>query len=175
MRCKTWHAELDCPSLDEMRLLTLSHWTFDHRVAVGEMIVAREVADDVLSVFERLLEDKFPIAKIRLLHHYGGDDEAAMADNNSSAFNCRALTGGGGLSQHAFGTAVDINPLQNPYHKGDVILPPAGESCLDRSVERPGMIMPDGPVVRAFADVGWSWGGDYQTLKDYQHFSASGG
>jgi hypothetical protein len=78
-------------------------------------------------------------------------------------------------SQHAYGLAVDVNPFQNPYHRGDVVLPELATSYLDRGNVRPGMIRPDGPVVRAFASVGWKWGGDYRSLKDFMHFSANGG
>jgi len=84
-------------------------------------------------------------------------------------------TGSRAWSQHAYGAAIDLNPVENPYVDGDTVLPPAGEAYLDRSPPRPGMIAAGGVVVRAFAAIGWSWGGDYHSLKDYQHFSATGG
>jgi hypothetical protein len=98
-----------------------------------------------------------------------------MAADNTSAFNCRAVTGGTGWSAHSYGTAVDVDPLENPYVHGSIVAPPAGAAYLDRSNNRPGMLLHGDAVVRGFAAVGWSWGGDYTSLKDYQHFSASGG
>jgi hypothetical protein len=100
---------------------------------------------------------------------YGGDDDASMADDNTSAFNCREVTGGAGWSQHAYGLAIDINPLENPYVRGDEVLPPAGQEYLDRDDVRPGMIIEGDDVVRAFTFRGFEWGGNFRTLKDYQH------
>ena len=97
-----------------------------------------------------------------------------MAANNTSAFNCRLAVGTAHFSEHAFGRAVDLNPLQNPYVKGDEVLPPAGRAHLDRLARTPGLVREGGPAVRAFAAAGWSWGGRWRSLKDYQHFSRSG-
>jgi hypothetical protein len=104
---------------------------------------------------------------------YGGDDDASMAADNTSAFNCREITGGGAFSNHSWGTAIDVNPLENPYVKGDVVLPDAGAAYLDRSDVRPGMIVDGDVVVTAFAAIGFEWGGDWNRLKDYQHFEAA--
>jgi poly-gamma-glutamate synthesis protein (capsule biosynthesis protein) len=121
-----------------------------------------------------MYEARYPIERIERVDAYDGDDNASMAANNTSAFNCRTVAGSSTLSQHAFGRAVDINPVQNPYVTGGGVFPPAGEDYVDRAPVRPGMIVRPGPTTSAFADVGWGWGGDFSGKKDYQHFSASG-
>ena len=134
-------------------------------------------------IFGRLYQARYPIQSIRPIDEFGpaptalglddrprgADDEASMAANNTSAFNCRVITGGSGLSRHAFGTAVDVNPLQNPW-VADRVAPTEGETWRDRRIYHPAMIRPGDVVTRAFADAGWRWGGDFVGLKDYQHF-----
>lgn len=174
MRQSTWRE--GCPvALDDLRLLTLDHHTFSGSITQGELVVAATVADDVVSLFETLYEKRFPIESMILMHEFSGDDNASLAANNTSAFNCRQVTGGTRFSQHSFGSAIDINPRQNPYVRGDEILPPDGAPFVDRSEARPGMISDPGFVLSAFEALGWSWGGDFNSLKDYQHFSLSGG
>ena len=97
-----------------------------------------------------------------------------MAANNTSAYNCRRTTGGTAWSEHAHGRALDLNPVQNPYVRGTTVLPLAGRAYVDRARPRPGMVRAGDPVVRAFAAVGWEWGGSWTGSKDYQHFSANG-
>lgn len=164
-----------CPvPLHRLRLLTFTHWGFDEQVHTGELVVAEEHADAVLSVFRRLFDAEFPLQSIRLIEDFGGDDDRSMAANNTSAFNCRSATGSSRWSEHAYGRAVDINPIQNPFVTayGDV-LPPGGTAFVDRT-PAPGVITADGPVVAAFRDIGWVWGGTWATAKDYQHFSSTG-
>jgi hypothetical protein len=108
------------------------------------------------------------------VHRYGGDDERSMAADNTSAFNCRPVTGGSSFSRHSYGTALDLNPLRNPYVKGERVLPPEGRAWLERDGTRPGVITGEGPVVQAFRAIGWKWGGDWRSSKDYQHFSTDG-
>ncbi|MFT5679244.1 MAG: hypothetical protein ACI8RZ_000148 [Myxococcota bacterium] len=169
----TWRE--GCPvGLDELRLLRLSHWDFDGNATTGELIVAGEHAEALVGVFAALFEAQFAIRRMKPTYHYGGSDDASMADDNTSAFNCRAVTGGGGFSQHSYGHAIDINTIENPYVRGKKVLPPAGAAFLDRGDVRPGMIAVDGPVVVAFVAVGWKWGGNWSSLKDYQHFSVNG-
>ncbi len=174
MRGVSWHAELpggfSPPGFDELRLLSLSHWTFDDSVASGRLIVASEVADPLLDIFRTLFRLRFPIAKMRLVDDYGGDDELSMTDNNTSAFNCRLIAGTQRPSKHALGVAVDINPIQNPYIAHGKAHPPAGHDYLDRTRRRTGMLLPDDAVVSAFKERGWIWGGDWIELKDYHHF-----
>jgi hypothetical protein len=170
----SWHPELDCPAFEDLRLLTVGHWRFDGTIGSGELVVAASATDKIAEVFRRLYDARFPIARIERVDLFGGDDDASMAANNTSAFNCRRVTGGTRLSDHSFGTAIDINPIQNPYVSGGTVLPSAGSEYLDRSNVRPGMIVAGDEATRAFADIGWGWGGNFSSIKDYQHFSASG-
>lgn len=164
-----------CPvAVSDLRLVTLSHWGFDGRSRSGQLVVHAAVADAVVQVFRRLHEARFPVERMVTVEQYGADDDASMAANNTSAYNCRAVTGGSGWSEHAYGTALDVNPVQNPYVRGTTVLPDAGRAYLDRSDVRPGMVVRGHAVVEAFAAVGWGWGGDYSSFRDYQHFSQSG-
>jgi hypothetical protein len=160
-----------CPvGLDDLRLLTLTHHDLDDDLRWGHLVVHRQVAADLAEVFRGLHDAGFPIERMRIVDRYGADDDRSMADNNTHAFNCRRITGGTSWSKHAYGWAVDINPVQNPYVRGSTVLPGEGRAYLDRGDVRPGMIVRPGPVTRAFDALGWTWGGDWNTLKDYQHF-----
>lgn len=165
-----------CPvGLDGLRHLELAHWDYDGRVAIGELVVAASVADDIVTVFAALFEAGFPIERMELVDVFDSDDDLSMAANNTSAFNCREVAWRPGVwSNHALGLAIDINPLVNPYVSSTRLLPPEGAAFTDRSLGVRGMILADDPVVRAFADIGWGWGGYWQSAKDYQHFSATG-
>ena len=121
-----------------------------------------------------LWEERFPIASMRLVDDFGGDDAASMAANNTSAFNCRRVAGSTSWSQHAYGRAVDVNPVQNPWVSGSTVDPRAGAAFADRRRVRPGMLVSGAPAVRAFEVRGWGWGGRWSSVKDYQHFSANG-
>lgn len=160
------------PSL--LRLVTLDHWGFDGRVRSGRLVVHRDVATDVVAAFHRLYDARFQIQRMELVDVYQGSDAASMDANNTSAFNCRAVTGGSSWSEHSYGWAIDINPVQNPYVSGSTVLPAAGRQWLDRTDVVPAMIVRPGPVVDAFAAIGWRWGGDWTTKKDYQHVSLTG-
>jgi hypothetical protein len=161
----------------DLRLVRVAHWGFDGRQRVGSLVVHRRVAPDVVTVFRRLHAARFPIRRMRPVDAYRGSDDASMAADNTSAFNCRAAvaTGPRRWSAHAYGLAIDVNPVENPYVLGDRVLPPAGRRFLDRSSSRPGMAVEGGVLVRAFAAVGWKWGGRWAGARDYQHFSATGG
>ena len=134
----------------------------------------RSVADDLVQVFSRLYADRFPLEEMRITRADELDAPPTGDGNNTGAFACRPTTGGSSYSQHAYGLAIDVNPFQNPYEKGEVVLPELASSYLDRGRVRPGMIGADGPVRRAFAEIGWTWGGAWSSLKDYQHFSQNG-
>ena len=165
----------DCPTaVADLRLLRVTHLGFDGQARTGELVVHRAQAAQVVEVFRRLYAARFPVHRMVTVDRYGGNDDASMAANNTSAYNCRTTTGGSSWSEHAYGTALDINPVQNPYVRGTTVEPEAGRAYLDRSDVRPGMVTAGDVVVRAFAAAGWSWGGDFRTLKDYQHFSLSG-
>lgn len=169
----SWHQ--GCPvALDDLTLLELRHWGFDGQVHTGQLVIATRVADEVSEAFEALFAAGFPIERMELIDVYDGDDDASMAANNTSAFNCRAVEGSDRWSEHALGTAIDINPVQNPYLRDGRISPNAGTAYLDRDDVRPGMIVRPGPVVDAFIAIGWGWGGDWRSVKDYHHFSAAG-
>jgi hypothetical protein len=164
-----------CPvPLEDLRLLTLTHWGFDGGVHRGELVVHKDQARAVQDVFRALFRARFPIKRMQLVDVYGGDDDRSMAANNTSGFNCRGVAGGSSWSEHAYGRAIDINPIQNPEVRDGRVSPPAGSRYLERSRRVRGLIRADDAVVRAFAAVGWGWGGYWTSLKDYQHFSATG-
>jgi hypothetical protein len=164
-----------CPvALEDLRLLTLTHWGFDGEVHRGELVIHEDQAGAVKRVFRALFKKRFPIKRMKLVDVYGGDDDRSMAANNTSGFNCRGVAGSSSWSEHAYGRAIDINPIQNPEVRDGRVSPPAGARYLDRSRRARGLIRADDAVVRTFAAIGWGWGGYWQSLKDYQHFSATG-
>ncbi len=169
----TWNPS--CPvKLEELVLLKMSHWNTEGKIVEGELIIANDVATPIVSVFAQLFELKFPIHSIRPAYEFNGNDELSMAANNTSAFNCRTVEGTSQWSEHARGKAIDLNPLTNPYIKGNVVLPLEGRPYLDRNKNLPTMIQGNSPVVKAFETIGWQWGGYWYSLKDYQHFSHNG-
>lgn len=163
-----------CPvPLEDLRYLTLTHHGFDGGVVEGELVVHADVADDVVGVFGVLFDEGFPIRSMRLVDDFGGSDDASMAADNTSAFNCRVVAGTGTWSEHAYGRAIDINPVENPWVRGGDVQPPAGADFAARP-DAPGVIHADDAVVRAFAEIGWTWGGTWSSPVDYQHFSLTG-
>ena len=169
-RTLTNHAPVGC---DRLASVKFSYFGFDGRVhADGEIIVLDAVAARVARIFDRLLELRFPLKQAQPVNRYEGDDDASMADNNTSAFNDRPVAGGTSLSMHAYGLAIDLNPVQNPFLEGvgaaRRISPDGGEKYLDRRDIRPGMAE---MVIDVFADNGFLiWGGDWHDPVDYQHF-----
>jgi hypothetical protein len=169
----SWRA--GCPvGPAQLRRLHVSYWGFDRKRHVGSIVVRSSEATDVVSVFRRLFAARFPIRRLRLVEAYKGSDDASMAADNTSGFNCRRVPGSGRWSAHAYGLAIDLNPLENPFVHDGIVEPPAGRRYLDRSNRRRGMVVARDVVIRAFASIGWSWGGRWST-PDYQHFSATGG
>jgi hypothetical protein len=167
-----------CPvPLAELRHLRLSYVGFGGQVRRGELVVHEDYARPVVHVFATAYDARWPIGRMSLVDAYRGDDDRSMAANNTSAYNCRRVTGTDHWSAHAYGTAIDINPVQNPYVRGRAVEPPAGRRFteLDRShgarVPR-GVIRDDDVLVRAFHRIGWKWGGDWSGSPDYQHFYA---
>jgi hypothetical protein len=155
----------------QLRTVHLSYWDFAGRPQTGAIVIARGHAESILTVFRRLWEARFPIRRLRPVAAYRGSDDASMDADNTSGFNCRFVGGTTRWSQHAYGQAIDVNPVENPYVRGGTVSPAAGRAYLDRSRYRPGMAVRDGVLVRAFASVGWKWGASFG---DYQHFSTTG-
>ncbi len=170
MRGVSFHEGCPVP-FEDLRLLTISHFDLNGRLQEGEIVVHAAVAADMIAIFRSLHASQFPIERMKLVWEYAGSDDASCAANNTSAFNCRKVTGSTkSWSNHALGRAIDINPLWNPYVKRELIIPPKGSAFVDRAQKHPGMIHAGDPVVNAFKERGWSWGGDWKRLKDYQHF-----
>lgn len=155
---------------DFLSYLTVTHKDFSGESKQGHLIVAAEIAEEVLDIFREIYRARFPIYSIKLIDYFDALDYYSMKANNSSAFNFRYIAGTNRLSRHAFGMAVDINPIQNPYQRGSTIWPAAGEPYLDRSYVRQGMIVPGDAVYTAFVSRGWIWGGNWASPRDYHHF-----
>jgi len=165
-----------CPvGLDSLRMVTL---TFIDATALvrhdGRIVVRDTAADAVVAAFHTMFDAGYPIDRIEPVDAFGGDDDTSMAADNTSGFNCRPVTSGTAWSRHAYGNAVDVNPLYNPWVKGRRVEPPEAAPWVDRTSDDPHVIHRGDAVVRAFAAVGWGWGGDFHNLKDWQHFSADG-
>lgn len=158
---------------ERQRLVDLEYYSFDGKIHRGQLVIDERLVGDILEVFRVALESKFPIGSVipianeRFLRNGEyNEDNLSMHSNNTSAFNYRVITGGKSLSKHAYGFAIDINPVQNPYIKKDTVLPP--NAVYDKM--KPGTLTLDSPVVKTFIRLGWTWGGNWQSLKDYQHF-----
>jgi poly-gamma-glutamate synthesis protein (capsule biosynthesis protein) len=172
MTNKSWRDDPRCPRFDDLAYLELDHVTFDGGTARGELVVAASLATRAVEVFRRLYQLGFPIRQMRLVDEYDADDDRSMSADNASAFNFRVIAGTNLLSQHALGRAIDINPVENPWRRPDKLLPPEGQVFAERSDIRPGMIVRPGPVVAAFDELGWEWGGDWRHAFDDHHIAA---
>ena len=154
------------------RLITVEYYSMDKQIHQGQLVVDRDLKDDIKKVFALALKERFPIYSVipisetRFRKDNRWDDELSMEANNTSAFNYREITGGGRLSNHAYGRAIDINTFLNPYIKGDTVLPHGAKYDADVV----GTFTSDNPIVREFIRLGWSWGGNWTNPKDYQHF-----
>ena len=164
----------NCPESIRKRqkLIKLKYYSFDGRIHQGQMVLDKDLADDVKKVFDVALKEKFPIKSVipmsdkRFRKNGRWDDDMSMAAGNSSSFNYREITGGGRLSNHAYGRAVDLNTFQNPYIKGKISLPPGAK--YDPGA--PGTFMAGDAIVKTFISLGWAWGGNWKSPTDYQHF-----
>ena len=168
----SWHQ--GCPVAPaELRRIRLSYVGFDGTRRLGELVVNARVVPQVIVVFRTLYRARFPIRRMRPIDAYRGDDDRSAAADNTSAFNCRRAVTSGAVSwsMHAYGEAIDVNDVENPYFLGKRVIPPAGRAFTNRSNVRPGMAVAGGVLVRAFARVGWGWGARFA---DYQHFSTNG-
>lgn len=157
-----------------LRVLRVRTWGFDGRAHFGRLMLHKGQARRIAWVMRVLYRRQYPIRRMKLIDAYGSDDHRSMNADNTSAFNCRLVAGTSRWSMHAYGTAIDLNPIENPYVSGSHVSPPAGRPYADRTPHRPGMIHRRGFVVRAFARVGWEWGGNWPGTRDYQHFSLTG-
>jgi hypothetical protein len=171
---RSWHEGCPVP-LRDLRLIRLTYLGFDDAPHRGRLVVNRAWAAEIVEVFASLYEERFPIHRVRLVDRYDADDRESMRHDNTSAFNCRYVSGTTTWSQHAYGRAIDLNPVENPYVSGSHVSPRRGRRFLDRSDVRPGMIVERDPVWWAFDRVGWEWGGTWTSAQDYQHFSSNGG
>jgi hypothetical protein len=172
----SWHR--GCPvGPAQLRRVRLSYWGFDGRAHTGAVVVNAGAVGDVVRVFRRLYIARFPIRRLRPIDAYRGVDERSLAADNTAAFNCRYAVAPGPKrwSVHAYGLAIDVDPVENPYVLNGRVHPRAGRAYLNRSRIRPGMAYRGGLLVNAFAAVGWQWGGRWPASPDYQHFSATGG
>lgn len=162
-------------SLHDLRYLRLKHWGFDGKVYDGELIVHALVAHELLDIFNELFEEKFPIACMKLVDEFEGDDDISMDANNCYAHCTRKVAHVSRWSNHAYGLAIDINPLQNPFLRGEEVYPAISRSAgyVDRQNVRDGMITPDAAIYKIFTSRGWIWGGECfedQGYRDLHHF-----
>ena len=172
-----WSWRPGCPvGLSQLRRIHLRYVGFDGKPHVGTIVVNARVTGQVTAVFRRLYGEQFPIRSIRPIDVFHGSDSRSTAADNTSSFNCRFAVAPGPKhwSMHAYGEAIDVNPVENPYLEGGAVQPAAGAAFVDRNAHRTGMAFPGGELVTAFASVGWPWGGRW-SAPDYQHFSANGG
>ncbi len=164
-------------SYEDLRYMNVMYYDFNGEVQIGELICNKGIAQDLIEIFYTLYENEYQIEKIRLIEEYNGDDTASMEDNNTSCFNYRVVDGTSNLSKHALGCAIDINPFYNPYivfdktgNGDDYISPKGSESYVDRSLNFPYKIDENDLCYKLFKEHGFTWGGDWNSCKDYQHF-----
>ncbi len=169
------YTENDAISLSELSYLKLLYYGFDGNTYVGEMIVNKKIENDVLSIFQTLYENNYPIERMTLIDAYGASDALSMEDNNTSAFNYRTISGSSKLSNHSYGMAIDLNPKYNPYVKtasdGSLVCQPeSGREYADRSADFAYKIDENDLAFRLFTQAGFDWGGNWNSVRDYQHF-----
>ena len=165
----SWQADTRCPRWDDLAYAEIDHLTFDGAVARGELVVARSVAAASVSLFRRLFAIGFPVRQMRLIDDFDASDDASMSADNTSAFNFRCIAGTDVLSHHAYGLAIDINPVENPMMNAHWLVPPEAAAYRDRRQLRPGMIVRPGPVTAILDELGWEWGGDWVHVADLHH------
>lgn len=174
---KTWQP--DCPiPLKDLRYITIAHWGYDDTIHRGEIIVHKDVAEEIVEIFHELFAHKFAIEKMQLIDNYFQDnlsndeiDGQSLAENNSSAFFFRYIGKTTIVSEHGLGTALDINPRINPFVRGKEVYPADAQEFCDRSrIDVPGMITRDSICYQAFIKRDWKWGGNWKNVQDYQHF-----
>jgi poly-gamma-glutamate synthesis protein (capsule biosynthesis protein) len=173
----SWHKGCPVP-LNDLRYLQMSYIDFHGRTKQGEMVVHKEVAAEVVHLFEELYEAGYPVRQMRLVSDFGGSDWQSIEADNTSAFNCRHATGSKKWSRHSYGKAIDLNPIENPYISRSGRIAHKASLKYRKRVRQKNMhpsnraiLLKDDAVVRLFKAYGWKWGGDWHGVKDYQHFS----
>ena len=169
----TWHP--GCPvEVSELAYIVMTYWGFDGKAHMGEMLINASAAEDIVGVFRTLYDARFPIEEMRVWSLEEMNAPPTGDINMTDSYTCRpVVTTTSGWSMHSYGLAIDLNPFQNPYKKGSLIIPELSTSYLDRGYVRPGMVFHGDLVWQAFHDIGWGWGGDWSSLKDYTHFSSN--
>lgn len=163
-------------ALEDLRYITIKYYGFDGKSKYGELISHKKIAQDLVEIFYELYQQKYPIERVSLIDNYDADDIRSMEANNSSAFNYRMIAGTQKLSRHAMGVAVDINPRINPHVTGITVSPSNGVEYVQRDVKKckgkykSYMIQKDDYIYKLFKAHGFTWGGDWESSKDYQHF-----
>jgi D-alanyl-D-alanine carboxypeptidase len=171
----SWHK--GCPVAPSgLRMIQMTYWGMDHRPHDGgQLVVNAKATGDLVKVFRKLYDMRYPIRRMEPVEKYKGSDFASIEADNTSAFNCRNATGSSSFSQHAYGLAVDLNTCENPYVYADGHV--AHKDCTkyaNRKIKAPGVIHAGDRVVKTFASIGWGWGGEWSGARDYQHFSSNG-
>jgi D-alanyl-D-alanine carboxypeptidase len=165
-----------CPvPLSALRVVRVTHWNFKGQIRTGRLVVNRDAADDTVAIMRDLYAAKFPIRWMVPIERWKGSDFKSIEADNTSAFNCRYVDGTTRWSNHAYGRAIDINPIENPYVSGGRTSHPKSASYIKRSPRRTGMIVEGDAATKAIDAAGWDWGGRWRGTKDYQHISATGG
>lgn len=173
MQGKSYKKGCTVPRKD-LRYLFILHRNLEGQAVVGELVVNKIISADILEIMRQLYEESYPIESVRLIDYFDADDQKSMEANNTSCFNWRAQSGSPAFSKHAMGMAIDINPLYNPYYKfpnvNNTIEPASGAPYMDRMWEFPYKIEEGDACYRAFIAHGFKWGGNWNSLRDYQHF-----
>jgi len=168
-----------CPvALKNLRYLQMTHLNFQGQTSMGEMIVHKDVADEVVYIFEELYYMNYAVNKMHLVSYYNGNDWKSIENDNTSAFNCRKATGKKTWSKHSYGKAIDINPIANPYisrkghisHKASYKYKKRRHLDINNLADR-ALLLKNDPATQLFKSYGWKWGGEWNSVKDYQHFS----
>ncbi len=160
-----------CPvGVKKLRLLKLQYVDFDNNTKIGSLIVHKDVVNDIIFVFKKLYEEKYPIYSMKLVSEFNGNDELSMQNNNTSSFNCRKVMNSRSWSNHSYGKAIDINPLQNPYIRKNKVYPKNASKYKNRNIKHRAIINKKSIVYKTFKKRGWFWGGNWRSVKDYQHF-----
>lgn len=174
MTGKSWHEGCPVP-IRNLRLIRVSFRNYGGERHMGKLVAHKDAVDALVYALGSMWRNDVRIHRMYLVDRYGGNDQRSMDDDNTSAFNCRTVSGTNRWSEHAYGRAIDINPVRNPYVGSDgSVSPDAGRRYTDRTKTAKGMIHDGDSTVRAFRRRGWGWGGNWSSPKDYQHFSASG-